>query len=152
MSELTMSIVDGLSEMVTQAEERIVKLEAENEQLRTDASFNDIEELDRPLPHPPLSVRKMLLVDPRYIVELKTENAQLRKACHITCLAIEFRGKVAMGEDLLPDESNWRDGVEPYLLALYNWNKEVSGWAGGNMDEERWKELLGHLEKGEKDG
>ena len=88
----------------------------------------------------------------QHIVELKAEVERLRKACHITCLAIEFRGKVAMGEDLLPDESNWRDGVESYLLALYNWNKEASGWAGGNMDEERWKELLGHLEKGEKDG
>jgi len=86
------------------------------------------------------------------IVELEAENAQLRKVCHITCLTIEFRGKAASREDLFPDESNWRDGVEPYLLTLYNWNRDVSEWVGGDMDEKKWKELLEHLEKGEKNG
>ena len=38
------------------------------------------EDGDRPFPHPQLSVRKKLLVDPRRIAALEAENKRLREA------------------------------------------------------------------------
>ena len=85
----------------------------------------------------------------RQTKELRKENDLLIAACHATCLTIEYRGKSSMSAygELLDDESNWRDGVEPYLLALYNWNRDVAEWRGGDMEDEKWNELISHLEE-----
>ena len=49
----------------------------------------------------------------------------LLAACEATCATIEFRGKHALAvfDELAEDESNWRDGVEPYWLEVYDQNK-----------------------------
>ena len=73
--------LEGVEAAIDHELERIAALEAEVSRLREEASFNDIEELDRPLPHPPLSTRMMLLVDPRRIAELEAEVERLREAC-----------------------------------------------------------------------
>lgn len=61
--------------------------------------------------------------------DLLDKNKVLREACEATCAAVEFRGKAGMSTfgELLPDESNWREGVEPYLLDLYERVRVVLG-------------------------
>ena len=46
----------------------------------------------------------------------------LLEACKAASGAIEHRGKLALSSwnHLKGDESNWRDGVEPYLLDVYD--------------------------------
>jgi hypothetical protein len=47
----------------------------------------------------------------------------LLSVCKATKTAIEYRGKLALLASfnmLADDESSWRDGVEPYLLDLYD--------------------------------
>ena len=57
--------------------------------------------------------------------------SDLLAACEAFCAAIEYRGKIRMGEDLLPDESNWRDYMEPYLLEVYDQAKAAIALARG---------------------
>ena len=63
----------------------------------------------------------------------------LLAACEATCATIEFRGKHALAvfDELAEDESNWRDGIEPYWLEVYDQAKAAIAKAKGEGEAER---------------
>lgn len=123
------------------SDECIQNLKEQNEDLITRYNFLEmqrkyeakhyvaLEEMDRELfflfneygPSCVEAVQGMRLLQMALRAE-QQKNVQIEAACKATCAAIEFRGKSSMATygELAEDESNWRDGVEPYLLDLYN--------------------------------
>ena len=98
-------------------------------------SFHYEEEVDwGRLPCPPLKTTLYVMMTKDRHNALMAQRADLLAACEATCAAIEFRGKALLAgyDELDEDESNWRDGVEPYLLELYEQNRAIVKAAEGD--------------------